>query len=162
MSATGTGMMLAGMALSYAGSQAAAEAQEVAGRWNKQVAERNASLLRTAAEDLLLESKLDILNFQTQYRKFEKETESAIMKSGFDAYSGTGLEILLANADQADEEIRRIDYASRARARDIREQATGVSLKGDIAMFEAKASANATRTEAMATLLSQGGKMIPA
>lgn len=156
----GNALTLGGMFLGFAGSQSAAEAEELAGRWNKEVSSRNASLLRYAAEETLLQSKLDILDFQSQYQAFEKETEAALFKTGADAYSGTALQILLDNAEQADENIRRIDFAARATSRDIREKATAASLRGDIAMFEANASAQATRTAAMATLLSQGSSFV--
>lgn len=156
MSAIGFGLQFAGMAVGYAGAQGAAEAQKLAGRWNKDVAARNASLLSMAAEDLVFQSNLDITDFRTQYRKFEKETEATIMKSGFDAYSGTGLQILLANADQADENIRRIDYAAQTQAREMREKAVAATLRGDIANFEGQAMARATMAKATASLLAQG------
>lgn len=160
MSQAGAFMQLGGMFLSYAGSQGAAEAQRRAGRFNKDVASRNAHMLELAAEEAKLQSTLDIIDFRAQYGAFEKQTETAIMSSGFDAYSGTGLEILLANAENAEEDIRTMLRAGEASRQNMREQAVAANLQGTLAMFEGEQMARATKTAGTVSLLQQGSSFL--
>lgn len=158
MSAVGGFMQLSGMLLSYAGSRGAAEAQRRAGRFNKDVASRNAHMLELAADEARLQTALDIIDFRAQYGAFEKETEAAIMASGFDAYSGTGLEILLSNAETAEEDIRRMRRAGEVTRQNMREQAVAANLQGTLAMFEGEQMARATKLAGTVSLLQQGGQ----
>lgn len=156
MSQIGAIMQLGGMFLSYAGSEGAAEAQRRAGRFNKDVASRNAHMLELAADEARLQTALDIIDFRAQYGAFEKQTEAAIMASGFDAYSGTGLEILLSNADKADEDIRKLKRAGEVARQNMREQAVAANLQGTLAMFEGEQMARATKLAGTVSLLQQG------
>lgn len=82
-----------------------------------------------------------ILDFREQYRKYEKDVESKIVASGVDAYSGTGLQILLENAEQAGTEIRNIDFNGRVAARELNERATSALLSGDMVLFQGEMQA---------------------
>lgn len=160
MSVTGALMQVGGMFLSYAGSQGAAEAQRRAGQFNKDVASRNAHMLELAADEARLQTALDIIDFRAQYGAFEKQTEAAIMSSGFDAYSGTGLEILLSNAENAEEDIRRMRRAGEVSRQNMREQAVAANLQGSLAMFEGEQMARATKLAGTVSLLQQGSSFI--
>jgi len=161
MSKVGMTMQLAGMAVGYAGAMGAADAARKAGRFNRDVASRNAHMLELAADEAVLNNSLDIVDFRAQYGAFEKQTELAIQSSGFDAYSGTGLQILLANAEEAEENIRRLRRAGQIERQSLRERAVASSLQGELAMFEGEQQARAIKVKATATLLQQGGEMIP-
>lgn len=160
MSVVGGLMQVGGMFLSYAGSQGAAEAQRRAGRFNKDVASRNAHMLELAADEARLQTALDIIDFRAQYGAFEKETEAAMMASGFDAYSGTGLEILLSNAENAEEDIRRMRRAGEVSRQNMREQAVAANLQGTLAMFEGEQMARATKLAGTVSLLQQGSQFV--
>ena len=156
----GAALALGGMALGYAGSMGQAEAQRRAGRFNKDVASRNAHMLELAADEAKFQNTLDIIDFRASYGSFEKTTEAAIMASGFDAYSGTGLEILLSNAEKAEEDIRSLRRAGEVSRQNMREQAVAANLQGVLAQFEGETMARATSVAATASLLSQAGDFV--
>lgn len=152
------GMAVVGGFVSFAGSMRQAEAQELAGRWNKSVSDRDARIAETLAGESLLQGKRDVMDFMSQYQKFEKTVEASLIASGFDPSQGTALEIKMANAEQADIDIAKIEINAARDAADLREQAVASRLAGELARFEGRTLASAARTQAATSFLSQGGE----
>jgi len=152
------GMAIVGGFVSFSGSMRQAEAQELAGRWNQDVAIRDARIAETLAGESLLQGKRDVMDFMSQYKRFEKTVEASLIASGFDPNSGTALEIKMANAEQADIDLAKIEINAARDAADLREQAVASKLSGELARFEGKTLANAARTKAMVSFLRQGAE----
>lgn len=137
----GMGLQLYGAKEQYNADSDAAVNAELAAKWNKKVNFRTALMYQMAADQQILQKDLAILDFREKYRKYEKDVEAKIVASGVDAYSGTGLQILLENAEQAGTEIRNIDFNGRLAARELNERATSALLSADMVMFQGEMQA---------------------
>ena len=141
--------MIAGAALSFMGSMSAASATSAAGRYNQQVAERNAKVAEQKAALTIFRSEQDIVKFRSQYGGLAGEQEVQYNKANIMTGTGSALEVAMASAEEMDADIANMEYNAKAQASDLKDQATGLRLGGTLARYEAKSRAKAMRVAAV-------------
>lgn len=140
-------LMFGGMALSALGGIQQAQTAKAAGRYNQQIAERNAAIARdqTAAE---------ITRQQRAARRARGAARAAYGASGV-TIEGSPLDVLEDSATEAELDTLTLKYRGELRAQ-------GYEQAGDMARFEGDRAARAGWTRAAGTLLSSyGGKGMP-
>ena len=76
---------------------AAAQQAKAIGKYNQQIAERNAKVKEQEAEAIQNKLELDIQRFDKKFTELQGKTKTAVLKSGA-TLSGSGLRILRYNA----------------------------------------------------------------
>ena len=152
-------MMAAGAALSFMGSMQAASATSAAGRYNQQVAERNAKVAEQKAALTIFRSEQDIVKFRSQYDGLAGEQEVQYNKANIMTGTGSALEVAMASAEEMDADIANIEYSAKAEAADLKDQAANQRFRGILARFEAKAQAKAMRMKAFGKLAGSASSM---
>ena len=141
--------MIAGAALSFMGSMQAASATSAAGRYNQQVAERNAKVAEQKAALTIFRSEQDIVKFRSLYDGLAGEQEVQYNKANIMTGTGSALEVAMASAEEMDADIANMTYNAKSQSSDLRDQATGLRLGGILARYEAKSQAKAMRVAAV-------------
>ena len=141
--------MMAGAALSFMGSMSAASATSAAGRYNQQVANRNAKVAEQKAALTIFRSEQDIVKFRSLYDGLAGEQEVQYNKANIMTGTGSDLEVAMASAEEMDADIANMEYNAKAQASDLKDQATGLRLGGTLARYEAKSRAKAMRVAAV-------------
>ena len=136
-----------GMGVSLIASNAAADAQAAAGRYNKAVADRNAAVLDQKAQQEIFRTGQEIVRFREQFSDLQAQTGSAFRYNNVVASSGTALDVLLENAQQADADVEMMRYNGAARASDLEQEGVNQRLKGEVANLEAQIMAKTTRMQ---------------
>ena len=90
-------------------SVAAATSANEIGKFNQDVANRNAIIAEQEAEAQAKLTEFNIAKFNQSFEKFQSTTKVAILKSGVEL-SGTALKILQSNAEQAELQKDIIEY----------------------------------------------------
>ena len=146
--------MVVGAVMSAAGQVAAGSAAKSAGRYRQQVQERNAKVVEQ--EKLVRHHKTgeDIVRFREQFAATEGTTRMALSKSGVLTDTGTGLRILMENAQRADEDIATAFYNAELGQRTLDEKATQMRLQGKLYAYEGRAQASASYLQAGSSLIS--------
>jgi len=152
-------MMAAGAALSFMGSMQAASATSAAGRYNQQVANRNAKVAEQKAALTIFRSEQDIVKFRSQYGGLAGEQEVQYNKANIMTGTGSALEVAMASAEEMDADIANIEYSAKAEAADLKDQAANQRFRGILARFEAKAQAKAMRMKAFGKLAGSASSM---
>tara|TARA_R100001463_G_scaffold25889_1_gene61022 strand:+ start:85 stop:573 length:489 start_codon:yes stop_codon:yes gene_type:complete len=131
-------------------------AQKASANFNQQVAERNASVQEQQADQNRLQSELAIADFKDQFRGFQSQIEAQQYKSGVEVGTGTALEILIENAEEADKEIanRRFNAATNKRA--LEDSAVMSRLQGQLGQMQGRQARIGTFFGAGRSLLSTG------
>ena len=117
-----------------AGRQASAT-----GRYNQAIQNRNAQVAEQEAQRLEQQKEFDIARFDQQFTQLQGETKTAILTSGVEL-SGSGLNIMKYNAQQAEIEKDILDYNSKVAQAQKMEEANFARMKGQVARNEAKAA----------------------
>ena len=118
-------------------SIAAARQASAAGKYNQAVQERNAKVAEQESERLEQQKEFDIARFDQQFTQLQGETKTAILTSGVEL-SGSGLNIMKYNAQQAEIEKDILDYNSKVAQAQKMEEANFARMKGKIARNEAR------------------------
>ena len=118
-------------------STVAAKQASAAGKYNQAVQNRNAQVAQQEAERLEQQKEFDIARFDQQFTQLQGETKTAILTSGVEL-SGSGLNIMKYNAQQAEIEKDILDYNSKVAQSQKIEQANFARIQGTIARREAK------------------------
>ena len=145
-----------GAGVSLLAGQAAAGAASAAGRYNQAVADRNKALLDQQAEQAVFRTGQEIVRFRSQFQELQAASAAAMRFNGVVASSGTPLDVLLENAEQADAQIAAIQYNGAAEARDLRQEGINQQLQGSIAALEANAQASAIRASTVTSVFKGG------
>ena len=116
--------MVIGAGLSLLGANAAAGGVTKAGRYNKQIADRNAKVAEQKAELRLFRAEQDIVKFRSQYQTLAGQQEVQYNKANIMTGTGTALEVAMKSA-------------------------ANMRLQGQLKLFEAKSQAKAMRLQAM-------------
>ena len=126
----------------------AADSVKATGRYNKQIADRNAKSEEQKAEMALFDASRNAVKFRNDFRGLNDASAMAMRKNNV-AITGTALDVLLNNAlsFEVDNENQRRQAA--ATASDFRENAVNERLRGQIAYFEARSQAKAMRIRAV-------------
>ena len=120
-------------------SVAAAQQASAAGKYNQAVQNRNAQVAEQEAERLEQQKEFDLARFDQQFSKLQGETKTAILTSGVEL-SGSGLNVMRYNAQQAEIEKDILDYNSKVAQSQKMEEANFARMRGQIARNEAKAA----------------------
>ena len=118
---------------------AAAKQASAAGKYNQAVQERNAKVAEQESERLEQQKEFDIARFDQQFTQLQGETKTAILTSGVEL-SGSGLNIMKYNAQQAEIEKDILDYNSKVAQSQKMEEANFARMRGQVARNEARAA----------------------
>ena len=126
----------------------AADSVKATGRYNKQIADRNAKSEEQKAEMALFDASRNAVKFRNDFRGLNDASALAMRKNNV-AITGSALDVLLNNAlsFEIDNENQRRQAA--ATASDFRENAVNERLRGELAYFEAKNQARAMKIKAI-------------
>ena len=125
--------------ISAVASVAAAQQASAAGKYNQAVQERNATIEEQEAERLEQQKEFDLVRFDQQFSQLQGETKTAILTSGVEL-SGSGLNVMRYNAQQAEIEKDILDYNSKVAQSQKMEEANFARMRGQVARNEAKAA----------------------
>lgn len=116
---------------------AAARQAGAIGKYNQQIQERNAQIAEQESEQLEKQKELDLQKFDQQFQQLEGETRVAFATSGVEL-SGSALNILRSNAEQAELERDIIEYNTEIGKSQKLEEANFARMQGTLARAEAK------------------------
>lgn len=158
----GVEMAVLGAAVSYAGSEAAAQGITDSAKYNKVITDRNADVLDNRAQQVVFQAGQEIVRFREEFRELNDAAAQTQRKNGVVASSGTALDVLLENAVEAEADIQKIEINAAAQASDLKEQSINQRLKGQYAMFDAKNQARAQRIQGVTQAISTGASLYSA
>ena len=141
--------------MSFVFDVAAAGQQSALGKYNQQVANRNALVKEQEAEAIKKQTEFDIAKFDQQFEQLTGTTKVATLKSGVEL-SGSALNILRYNAEQAEVQKDVMDYNSKVAQSQKMEEANFARIKGVIARREGKIAALGSYARAGESLLRIG------
>ena len=141
--------------MSFVFDIAAARQQSALGKYNQQVANRNALVKEQEAEAIKKQTEFDIAKFDQQFEQLTGTTKVATLKSGVEL-SGSALNILRYNAEQAEVQKDVMDYNSKVAQSQKMEEANFARIQGVIARREGKIAALGSYARAGESLLRIG------
>ena len=118
-------------------SVAAAKQASATGKYNQAVQERNATVSEQEAKRLEQQNEFDLARFDQQFSQLQGQTKTAILKSGAQL-SGSGLNIMRYNSEQAEIEKDILTYNSKVAQSKKLEEANFARMSGQMARMEAK------------------------
>jgi hypothetical protein len=130
--------------------------QGAAGKFNQAVQNRNAQLSEQEAAQMAKQLEFDLVRFDQKFQQLEGQTITRIAKTGAD-FSGTGLRILRANAEEAELEKNIMEYNSKIGQAKKIEEANFYRIQGQVARQQAKSAQLSTLFSTGTSLLSMGG-----
>jgi len=120
-------------------SVAAAQQASAAGKYNQAVQERNAKVKEQEVAQMEKQKEFDLARFDQQFSQLQGETKTAVLTSGVEL-SGSGLNVMRYNAEQAEIEKDILDYNSKVAQSQKIEEANFARMRGQIARNEARAA----------------------
>ena len=142
--------------MSFVFDIAAAQQASALGKYNQQVYNRNALVKEQEAEAIKKQTEFDIAKFDQQFEQLTGTTKVATLKSGVEL-SGSALNILRYNAQQAEIEKDILDYNSKVAQSQKIEQTNFARIQGTIARREAKIAQLGYYAKAGESLMSMSG-----
>lgn len=152
------GAQIASAGVSAAGSIKSGKAARAAAEYNAKIKERNAKVAEQAAEQVLAQSDRDALVTQNIASKFISSQMVGYRKAGVVASTGTALKVALDSANNADEKIALGKYQAKVNAITLREQAVDARLGASLAIAEGQAAEQASKFQAISSLLGGSAK----
>ena len=129
--------------------------QGAIGKYNQQVYNRNALVKEQEAEAIKKQTEFDIAKFDQQFERLTGQTKVATLKSGVEL-SGSALNILRYNAEQAEVQKDVMEYNSQVAQSRKMEEANFARIQGVIARREGKIAALGSYARAGESLLRIG------
>jgi len=123
--------------MSFVFDVAAGKQANALGKYNQSVQNRNALVIEQEAEAIEKQNEFDIARFDQQFTQMQGQTKTAVLTSGAEL-SGSGLNVLRYNAQQAEIEKDILDYNSKVSQSQKIEQANFARIQGSIARREGK------------------------
>ena len=120
-------------------SVAAAQQASATGKYNQAVQERNAKVKEQEVAQMEKQKEFDLARFDQQFSQLQGETKTAVLTSGVEL-SGSGLNVMRYNAEQAEIEKDILDYNSKVAQSQKIEEANFARMRGQIARNEARAA----------------------
>ena len=142
--------------MSFVFDIAAAKQVGALGKYNQSVQNRNALIKEQEAEAIKKQTEFDVARFDQQFEQLTGQTKVATLKSGVEL-SGSALNILRYNAEQAEIEKDILDYNSKVSQSQKMEQANFARIQGTIARREAKIAQLGYYAKAGESLMSNYG-----
>ena len=118
--------------MSFVFDVAAAQQISALGKYNQSVQNRNALIKEQEAEAIKKQTEFDIAKFDQQFEQLTGQTKVATLKSGVEL-SGSALNILRYNAEQAEVQKDVMDYNSKVAQAQKIEEANFARISGTIA-----------------------------
>jgi hypothetical protein len=141
--------------MSFVFDIAAAKQQSALGKYNQQVQNRNALVKEQEAEAIKKQTEFDIAKFDQQFEQLTGTTKVATLKSGVEL-SGSALNILRYNAEQAEVQKDVMEYNSKVAQSQKMEEANFARIQGVIAKREGRIAALGSYARAGESLLRIG------
>ena len=133
-------------------SVAAATSANEIGKFNQDVANRNAIIAEQEAAAQAKLTEFNIAKFNQSFEKFQSTTKVATLKSGVEL-SGTALKILQSNAEQAELQRDIIEYNGKVAEAKKLEEANFARMSGSIARMQGRQQAIGYLSQAGSSLL---------
>ena len=130
-----------------------AKQQSAIGKYNQQVANRNATIAEQEAGQIDKQAEFDIARFDQRFRQSVGTVEVALAKSGVDITSGSGARVTEANALEAEMEKKITRYNADVGIAKKMEQAQFSRIQGQVARREARIANIQTAAKAGSSLL---------
>ncbi len=154
LSLAGSAINFAGQSAKASGSRAQGAAALQAAEFNKSIRDRNA---RVAEQEAALRERIgerEVTRFRDRFQRLQASTATKFRKGGVVATSGTPLQVLLENANEAEEDVQLIGLEAATDASRFREQARNQRLEGEIALLEGGQRRLAANTRARTQTIS--------
>ena len=135
----GANLMLAGAGVSALGSIMGGQAAMEAGKYQKNVADQNATILDNKAEQALNLGYDNVRKFGRGFEKAQASTEAAFISAGV-KMEGTPMEVLEHNIYEGEIEKMNIMYDARMQSYDFKQAAVSSRMVGEYAMYQARAA----------------------
>ena len=142
--------------MSFVFDIAAAQQISALGKYNQSVQNRNALIREQEAEAIKKQTEFDIARFDQQFERLTGRTKVATLKSGVQL-SGSALNILRYNAEQAEIQKDVMNYNSQVRQSQKIEEANFARITGQIKRQEARIAELGAYARAGESLLRIGG-----
>ena len=144
----GTVAAVGGSMMAASGSKAAGSAARQTGEYNKSIRDRNARLADSNADLRERATGQQEVRFRKQIAALQAQTGTAYRKSGVIASSGTPLEVLMQNANEAEEDIELNRRQGATEAGQMREQGVNERLQGQLTLLGAQQQERAYKMQA--------------
>ena len=128
--------------------------QSAIGKYNQQVANRNATIAEQEAGQIDKQAEFDIARFDQRFRQSVGTVEVALAKSGVDITSGSGARVTEANALEAEMNKKITRYNADVGAANKMEEARFSRIQGEMARQQARLANISTVAKAGTSLLS--------
>ena len=128
--------------------------QSAIGKYNQQVANRNATIAEQEAGQIDKQAEFDIARFDQKFRQSVGTVEVALAKSGVDITSGSGARVTEANALEAEMSKKITRYNADVGAANKMEEARFSRIQGEMARQQARLANISTVAKAGTSLLS--------
>ena len=153
MTYVAAGASMLGTYMQVQGARAQGKQEAAALRFNARVRERNAEKADIDAQFTQLTRDIADLNFVDDFAELQSEVGQRTRKNGF-IMSGTGLDVYLANAKEADEELVARQVDTFAEIQGIQEQGVNERLAAQLNRMDAKSALRASRYKAATAAIS--------
>ena len=130
--------------------------QGAAGKYNQSVQNRNAQIAEQEAAQMEKQLEFDIARFDQKFQQLQGQTTTRIAKTGAD-FSGTGLRVLRANAEEAEKERNIMEYNAKIGQARKFEEANFSRIQGQVARQTARTAQIGTIVQTGTSLLRMGG-----
>ena len=133
-------------------SLAAASSANQIGKFNQDVANRNALVAEQEAAATAKLTQFNIQKFNQSFEKLQSQSKVSTLKSGVEL-SGTALKILQSNAEQAELQRDVIEYNGKVAEAKKLEEANFARMSGSIARMQGRQQAIGYLSQAGSSLL---------
>ena len=130
--------------------------QGAAGKYNQSIQERNAKIAEQEAAQIEKQLEFDIARFDQKVVQLQGQTTTRIAKTGAD-FTGTGLRVLRANAEEAEKERNIMEYNAKIGQARKFEEANFSRIQGQVARQTARTAQIGTIVQTGTSLLRMGG-----
>ena len=151
--------LLIGAGISAAGSLMAGQSAMAAGRYSQNIAERNATILDSKADQSVALGEHNVKKFSRAFASQQASTQAAYIKAGV-KMSGTPMEIMEYNIAEAELEKMNIMYDARMGSYDFKQQAVQARMEGKLAMFQARSARSSAIIGAVGTMVGATGNFM--
>ena len=152
----GANLMLAGAGLGAVSSIMGGQAAMEAGKYQKNVADQNATILDNKAEQALNLGYDNVRKFGRGFEKAQASTEAAFIAAGV-KMEGTPMEVLEHNIYEGEIEKMNIMYDARMQSYDFKQAAVSSRMEGQYAMYQARAARSSAIIGAVGTMVGAAG-----
>ena len=127
--------------------------QSAIGKYNQQVANRNATIAEQEAGQIDQQAEFDIARFDQRFRQSKGTVEVGLSKSGVDITSGSGARVTEANALEAEMQKKLTRYNADVGMANKMEEARFSRIQGQMARQQARLANISTVAKAGTSLL---------